>query len=259
MNTLDRYLTRLGRSKHFAAKNFQYACASSGILALIVFLIALASAGFIPPLSPNLTAEQTTKHYQDHLAGVRVAVIFMMLCAMLYLPFTAAISGQIKRIPNLHSSVHSLQLAAGAVGSVAFLIPPMILAVIGYRLERDPEITQALSDLFFIIVMLPWPSFLVQELAFAYAVLIDDREQPIFPKYIALVNIVAPILFLPATAMHFTKTGPVAWNGGISFWMPAFVFGGLMIIDSLCLMRCVALESRVEREMEMSGISVEEI
>lgn len=250
LSSVDRSLARLGRSKHFASKNLQYACAGSGILSLVVFFTGMASAGFIPPLSPNLTAEQTTKHYKDHLTGVRVAVIFMMLTGMLYLPFTAAISGQIKRIPNLHSSVHSLQLAAGAAGVFTFLLPPMILAVIAYRLDRNPEITQALSDLFFIIAIMPWPTFLIQNFAFAYAVLIDEREKPIFPRYIALVNVVAPILFVPAIAMHFAKTGPVAWNGGISFWMPAVVFGSQLIIDSICLMRCVAVESR-ESEVTM--------
>ncbi|CAG8981236.1 hypothetical protein HYALB_00003834 [Hymenoscyphus albidus] len=243
-NSASGSVARLGKSKYLAAKYFQYACAASGIGCLVLFLCGLASAGFLPPIRPSLTAEQTTKHYRDHKTGVKVAVIFLMLSGMFYLPFTAVISGQIRRIPNLHSSVHSLQLAAGAAGIFTFLIPPMILAVITYRLDRNPEITQVLSDLFFIIALIPWPTFLIQNFAFSYAVLVDHREKPIFPKYIALVNVVSPVLFVPGISMHFVKSGPLAWNGGVSFWMAAVAFGIQVCIDSLSLMRCITIESQ---------------
>ncbi|KAI9728519.1 MAG: hypothetical protein M1834_007657 [Cirrosporium novae-zelandiae] len=235
-------LSRAGRAHILSPRNFQYVCAWCGVICSLLFLFTFVAAGFIPPIKPYWTAEQTVHHYKTHDAGIKTGSALMLLSGMFYLPLTAAISAQMRRVPNLHYAVSILQLASGAAGIFAFMVPAMILGTTAYRLDRPVEITQAFNDLFWITALMPWPTFMAQNFAFAYAVLIDQRLKPLFPKPIALLNIIVPILFAPATAIHCVKTGPLAWNGVLTFWLPGATFCAQVIIDSICLARAIGSE-----------------
>jgi hypothetical protein len=40
----------------------------------------------------------------------------------------------------------------------------------------------------------------------------------VFPRWVSYWAIFTGLSFLPITAMPFFKTGPLAWNGAITFW-----------------------------------------
>lgn len=49
------------------------------------------------------------------------------------------------------------------------------------------------------------------------------------------LNIWIALLFMPAAIMSFFKSGPFAWNGLLSFWVPATVFGaGFYVMAASC-------------------------
>ncbi|PHH61029.1 hypothetical protein CDD81_851 [Ophiocordyceps australis] len=229
-------------SRANAHRLFHYACAASGIICLIFFFTGLLAARFIPPISPAWTAQQTVAHFRHHEKGIQAGAALIILCSMFYLPFTAAISSQMRRIPNIPPAVCSLQLAAGSAAVFTLMLPGIFLAAAIYRLDRPPEITQALSDLCWLMIPLPWPVFMVQDYAFAYAILSDPSPKPLFPKKIAMMNLVAPAIFVPAITAHCFKTGPLAWNGGVNFWLVNLTGGVQIIIDSLCLLRAIHLD-----------------
>jgi hypothetical protein len=133
------------------------------------------------------------------------------------------------------------------------VIPAFMLAVIPYRLERNPEITQALTDLFYFNLMMPWPTYIVQNWTFAYAILKDRRARPLFSKYFAYFNIVAPLFYLPGTAMPTTKTGPLAWNGVLSFWILGMVFCLQLIVDSIGLFYAIQSEGKEEMLLNLAS------
>jgi hypothetical protein len=197
---------------------------------------------FLPPIPATWGAERTVEHYRKHEKGIQAGAAMLVISGMFYLPLTAAISAQMRRIPNLHYSVSALQLASGAAGIFTFIMPGMILGVANYRLDRPVEITQVMNELFWITALMPWPTFLVQNFAFAYALLTDTRPQPLFPKPIAIVNIIVPILFIPGIAMHTVYSGPLAWNGALSFWLAGMTFCLQLIVDSFCIARAVSNE-----------------
>ncbi|KAJ4243995.1 hypothetical protein NW762_014608 [Fusarium torreyae] len=239
---INDFVDRLGRSRWLSPKNFQYACAVCGILCSLFFFFAFVACDFLPPIPPTWSAERTVEHYKNNHDGIATGSALLVISGMFYLPLTAAISGQMRRIPKLHYSVSILQLASGAAGIFTFMMPGMILGVANYRLGRPVEITQALNELFWITALMPWPTFLVQNFAFAYAILIDTRPVCIFPKPIALLNIAVPIIFIPGIAMHTVFTGPLAWNGAWTFWIAGLTFCLQLIIDSICLIRIVRAE-----------------
>jgi hypothetical protein len=227
-----------------AQATFQRICAYSGIACLLLFFGGFVAAGFLPPLSPGMSATQVAAHYQTHTAGIRFGAGLIFLSSMFYAWFTAVISGQMRRIPGLHPTVVNAQLAAGAFGCVTFLVPALLFVVTAFRPDRSPDATLLLNDMSWIILVMPWPPFMAQFFAFAFAILSDPRPQPLFPRWLGYFNIWAELMFTPAIILPFFKSGPFAWNGVFVFWIPATVFGALFIVNTVCLIKAINSEAR---------------
>jgi hypothetical protein len=172
----------------------------------------------------------------------------MLLSGMFYAAFTAVISAQMRRIPGLHISAVYVQLAAGAFACLTFLIPAMLFIVTAFRPDRAPGTTQTLNDMSWIFLVMPWPPFMAQNYAFAYAIFTDPRERPLFPRWLAYVNIWAPIIFSPSLLLPFFKTGPFDWRGIFVFWIPAVVFIIQFVANTSMLLRAIRGEEQEARQ-----------
>lgn len=226
-----------------AQMTFQRICALSGIGCALLFFGALVAAGFLPPMSPGMSAAEVAGYFQTHTSGIRIGAGLMLISSMFYAVYTAVISGQLQRIPEVHQTVVYAQLVAGAFACLTFLVPAMLFAVTAFRPERSPDSTQLLNDMSWIFLVIAWPPFMGQYFAFAFAVLSDRRPQPLFPRWVAYVSIWAAITFIPATVLPFFKSGPFAWNGIVPFWLGGAVFGATFIVNTICLLKAINAES----------------
>jgi hypothetical protein len=226
-----------------AQKTFQRICAYSGIICVLLFFGGIVAADFLPPLSPSMSAAQVAAHYQAHTAGIRLGAGLIFLSSGFYVWFTAGISGQMRRIPGVDPTVIYAQLAAGAFGCLAFLVPALLFAITAFRPDRSPDATLLLNDMSWIILVMPWIPFMAQYFAFAFAILSDPRPQPLFPRWLAYFNIWAELMFTPAIILPFFKSGPFAWNGLFVFWIPAVVFGSVFFVDTIWLLKAINSET----------------
>lgn len=221
---------------------FQRVCAVAGVICPLLFFGAFVAAGFIPPLAPSASAAEIATHYRSHATGIRLGAGLMLMSGMFYAAYTAVISAQMQRIPRVHQAVVFTQLAAGAFACLTFLVPAMLFAVTAFRPERSPDSTLLLNDVSWILLVMPWPPFMAQNFAFAFAILSDHRSPPVFPRWLAYLNIWAPIVFTPALLLPFFTSGPFAWNGIFVFWIPATVFILQFIANTVLLLRAIKTE-----------------
>jgi hypothetical protein len=233
---------QFGHSRVMSPQAFQYMCGSCGIVCTVLVLVAFIVSGFLPPISPAWSAEQTANHYRDHERGIQAGAALLLISGMSFLPFTAALSAQMRRVPNLHFVAISLQLASGTLGAFFIMNAGILLAVANYRLDRPAEITRALNDLFWLSTFLSWPPYVVQNLTIAYAVVVDSRPKAISPKPMAFLYIVPSILLVPTIAVHCVMEGPLAWNGVFTFWIAGV--GGFLpiLVDAVWIARAASIE-----------------
>jgi hypothetical protein len=223
---------------------FQRVCAISGIICPLLFFGAFVAAGFIPPLPPSWSAAQIAAHYRDHAGGVRLGAAIMLLSGAFYAAYSAVISGQMRRIPGVHRTVVNTQSIAGAFACLTFLVPAMFFAITAFRPDRADDSTLLLNDMSWILLVMPWPPFMAQNFAFAFAILSDPRSTPLFPRWLAYLNIWAPIVFTPGAILQFFKSGPFAWNGIFVFWIPATVFVVQFTVNVIWLLKAINAEAR---------------
>lgn len=200
-----------------------------GPLTLIIYLVGWPSAHFIPPLAPTLTAEQVTKHYRDHESAIKATAGLITLTAIPWIFWVATLSGQMSRIAGVPKSAIYAQLIAGLYTGVFLTLPGFLMAIAAYRLDRPIELTLLLNDICWILMASNFFGLVVQDIAFSYAVLHDHRrcrtrqaqQQTLFPHWLAYVSSGLTLSYWPAFGLLYVKSGVLAWNGALTFWVAA--------------------------------------
>ena len=217
----------------------QKVCAWSGVACILFMFTGLVVAGFLPPMPTSWSQAEVAAHYRENANAIRAGAALVAVASMFYVAFTAVFSGQMRRIPGMHPTVVYTQLAGGTLGCLTFLVPGLLFVVTAFRPERSPELTMMLNDMSWILIIMPFPPFMVQNFAFAYAIFSDKRQQPLFPRWLGYVNIWVPIMFIPVVIVPFFRSGPFAWSGIFGFWVPAISFGLQFITNMIFILRAI--------------------
>jgi hypothetical protein len=218
--------------------------AAGGLIAPVVALVGLFGSGVMPPDPANLSADQVAAAYAEH-GGLRIAglVIGFMAIGMVG-PLVTVISIQLRRIEVAPYFGSTLQRVAGTVTWVMLTMPLLILLVAAFRPERNPEITQTLHDLGWILFLIPVAPFLVQNLAIAAVILSDSAERPRYPRWVAYANVLIAASFFPDLVLGYFTTGPLAYQGVFCFWIPTVTYGLWLNIMGFTTWQAIRHDSR---------------
>lgn len=196
-----------------------------GVLFLLCYLIGLwLLAGFVPAHPPTMTAEEIASIYRANANGIRLGMVFVMIAAGFYLPWTVTLSALIRRMEGESTFLSQTQLLGGLAASMFFVLPALIWQVAAYRLDRSPELILMLNDMGWILTVTPDPPFFVQFLPLMVAIFMSRAQPAPFPRWMGWATLWANILYSPAMAAYFFQSGPFAWNGLFPFWLPLSTF-----------------------------------
>jgi hypothetical protein len=223
----------------------------------VLFVVGFVVAGFWPPPSPNQTAAEVAAMIDKDRTAIRVGIVICLASCPLLMPFLAAFTIQMKRIEGLRPIMAYTALALGALATVEFVIPYVFMLVSTYRPDTDPDVTRALFDLSWFFFLGVISTFVLELVLFGVAVLIDKRPRPAFPRWLGYVNIWLALMFTPASFLVFFKTGPLAWNGVLVWWVPVAAFLLWFVPNFIYLLKAVdsddgapsARDARLEREV----------
>lgn len=224
-------------------------CAWCGPAFLLIYFGGLVIAKQFPALSPSMSAEQLAHFYQSDTNLIRTGLVIAFLGTAFYLPFSAVISSQIRRMEGSAPVLAYAQLIGGAGGLVNFLIPMMILILAAFRPYRSPEITQTLHDLAWLIMVILLTSNCVQYFAIARAVIKDHEHsaEPIFPRWIIYLNYITGLSFFIDVLLAFYKSGPFAWNGLLCLYVPAVIWTMWLFAMAYVLTKAIRRQAQLER------------
>lgn len=194
-------------------------------------------AGFLPPPAPSLSPAEAVAVWQHHTTAKRAGLILCVWGGTLYIPFTLAVMFGLRRGEPGRAILSTAQAALGVFGTVFFSLNFYVLAMTPYRLDPDPAGIEPLHDLGFALTFSPVQPFTFQYLLIALAILQDRSARPVFPRWVGYVNIFCGLLLVPACLIPLFHTGPLAWNGVFSFWVPVAEFTGWFFVMFWALRR----------------------
>jgi hypothetical protein len=211
-----------------------------GPATLLLFGIGFLIAGFIPPPSPDASVQQIVELYRDHSTEIRIGLILTMAGSALQGPYFSVLCVQMQRMEGVRPVFAYTQLALGLLGIIEFIFPLMIMLAITFRVGRDPQIVQAMYDVSWMMFLGVVSTFVLQLVVVGIAILGDQRDEPVMPRWVGYFSISTGLLFLPGGILVFFKTGPFAWNGLFVWWIPLVAFVAWFSTTALYLFKAIS-------------------
>ena len=215
--------------KPVLSRNTQLAMVWCGPIFMGLFFVGLLVAQFFPPIPPDHTAAEVAAQYRMHTNQIRTGCLLMMIACGFQLPFWSVISAQLIRIEGRYSPVCFANIAANAIGILAITIPVLIWSAAAFRPERNPDLISALNDLGWFPFLMPFPFITAQFILIAVAIFSDRNTPLVYPRWLGYLLLWCAIGFTPAGMLTYFKTGPLAWNGLLVFWLAVPLFGAAFI------------------------------
>lgn len=122
----------------------------------------------------------------------------------------------------------------------------MIWQAAAFRPERDPATTQTLNDLAWLPFLGLTTTVIIQNVVLAAVVLRDPRQRPLLPRWYGYTNLWVALGIVPAGFIVFFKTGPLAWDGLLAWWLPVAVFFFWIILTAVLLHRSARAGQNVQ-------------
>lgn len=189
-----------------------------GVLWIAAFLLF---PGFVHPMSPAMSAQEVADFYRDpqNLPRIRYGMIAFNWFAVGLIPILALIVVQIRRMAHRTPIFSYAILACAAGGPTIFLMANLFWLLAAFRPERDPELTLLLNDLAWVTFSSQVGFLIAQSVILALAIHLDRQERPVFPRWVAHFNLAVAALLVPAAFTGVALSGPVAWDGLLTFWV----------------------------------------
>jgi hypothetical protein len=189
-----------------------------GIIWLAAFV---AFPGFVPPMSPAMSAEQVAAFYRDpeNLPRIRYSMVVFNWFGIGLIPFLSLIVMQIRRMAHYTPILQYCYLGCLTGGPVLFFIADLFWLLAAFRPERPAELTQLFNDIAWVTFTGQVGFLIGQNVFLALAVYLDKGSRPVFKPWVAHFNILIAAALAPAAFAALTLSGPFAWDGVLSFWV----------------------------------------
>src|SRR5436190_9590858 len=215
------------------------------VIAIIWVSAFFLFPGFLHPMSPTMSADAVANFYRDETARIRYSMILFNWFGVGLIPTVILLAMQVRRMAH-RTPILSYSLIACAGGPPClFLIANMFWLLGSFRPARSPELTQLLNDLAWVTFTILVPYLIAQCLLLALAIYWDHQEQPVFKTWVAHFNLLVAVALAPAAFGALTLSGPLAWDGLLSFWVKNIAIATWIVVMGVVLGRAI-LRRRAE-------------
>jgi hypothetical protein len=203
-----------------------------------IFLLGFfVIAGFVPPPSPGEDMGELRELFYGDATSVRVGLVMATVAAAFIVPWVGAVSAEMKRLEGPDSPLAFTQLATGALLFPLFAFPPIVWQAVAYRADTSDDVLRMMNDLAWLaFVAITWTAVL-QALSIGIVILRNRDKPSVFPRGVGYLNILVAIDFIPGTFAPLAKSGPLAWNGILTWWIPVVTFVVWMLAMSTLMIR----------------------
>ena len=206
---------------------------------------------FSPPLSPTMTPEEVAAFFANNVTGIIGVAIMVNLIACSLVPLFAVTAVQISRTGTSSNVFAYAYMLCVGVGLTAFILADYCWAMAAFRPERDPQLISLLNDMAWFFFIAPVGTIIVGNVCLALSIYLDARPDPIFPRWVAHFNIVTAVLMIPSAFSFLNKTGPLAWDGFLSFDVRLGVFACYVVVMVGVL---VGVVNRQDQDQEQEAL-----
>jgi hypothetical protein len=195
--------------------------------------------GFLPPMSPTMPAERVAAFYAHHASRVRWSMMLFNWFCVALIPILMLIVERMRRMAHRTPVLRYCVIGVAAAAPIAFLTSTVFWLLAAFRPDRAPDLTQLYNDLGWITFTCGVPFFVCLCVFLAVSIYFDQQTKPVFGRWVATFNIVIAVALVPAGFAGLSLSGPIAWNGLLSFWVRNIAIAVWLIVMGVVLARAV--------------------
>jgi len=212
------------------------------LLAIYVFAWAFL-IGTLPIPPANATTAEIAAFFTEHKERIKWGGVVTSWCAGYGIPFSFVLGMQMARVERGVPFWSILQMMAGTLQAMFMILPMIFWATASYTPERAPDVTAVLHQLSCLMMITTDQVYIFQFIPFAILCLMRKTEgYTAFPRWLGFFTIWCMVSFQCGTIAFVPKTGPFAWNGLFTFWIPYSVWGLWLIIVCPRLFRSIRMQ-----------------
>ncbi len=186
-----------------------------------LFATAWVYSGFFLPPSPTLTAEQIVSIYTDHKTMLQLAFVVMIAGFTCVAFWGGSLTLLARQLEGRYPVLTVVQIVALAAVTVNVTFLPLVFALAGYRAGEIPlDITRTINDLGWFMFLYPWPPVTLWLSALGVAILRNKSDSWAFPRWAGYLSLWVAFAVAPGGLIALFKSGPLAWNGVLAYWIP---------------------------------------
>jgi len=214
------------------------------VFAVIYGLSYYFLTGFFPPPPANLNNMDVLELYAASNMALRIGVVICLLVGAFQLPWVVVVAVQMARLEKGRPVWAITQLMAGAIGALLFILPPLFWGVAAFSVERSPEITVLMHELAFLTLITPVSLFLFQSLPVAFVAFQQGEvNHSAFPRWLGYFSVWLTISAECGALAQLFKSGPFAWNGLFTFWLPLTIFSVWFAVLSYTMIKAIKAQA----------------
>jgi predicted transporter len=103
------------------------------------------------------------------------------------------------------------------------------------------------NDLAWVTFTILVPYLIAQSLLLALAIYWDRQDQPVFKPWVAHFNLLFVAALIPACFTALAFSGPIAWDGLLSFWVKNVAIAVWIIVMGIVLGQTIRRQRAEER------------
>jgi len=184
-----------------------------------------ALAGNIPPFLPSADPQTVWQHYADHRLAIMIGMSVCLTLTACYMAWSVAVSKVMERIEGKDGIWSKIEIMGGTITCAPITVACAIWLTAAHEINN---ITPGIAH------MLYWGGWLLIDLAYmvtsfqiagsSIVFMRDKREKKLVPDAVCWWGWVTVASFFVVNAIPFVTTGPLAFNGVISFWIAFFTW-----------------------------------
>ncbi|WP_293045101.1 hypothetical protein [Mycobacterium sp.] len=206
---------------------------------IVLFLIGwVLLARMVPPPSPADDPEQIGRFFRDHLFGIRVGMVLSLFASALLLPWGGAICAQMLRVEGPRAPLAWAWAAAQGCVVIEFVYPCAFWLMAAFRPDNASRV-QTFDDLGWLPFLGIVCTGMFQMVALAVITLRDQRAQPVYPRWFSYFQLWCALGVGLTFGVWIFKTGPLAWDGLIGFWIPVTVYFVWVVVTTIVTGRAI--------------------
>jgi hypothetical protein len=218
-----------------------------GVAMAVIYTLAFVyMMKFWPLPSPSLNAAQVQALYTTNNLEFRFGVVLMVITGAFYLPWAVVMVAQMARIETGFPIWTVLMGLASTLGAWLFAFPPIVWGIAAWLATRSPDLTLLVHQAGFICFVAPacfFPLQIAPIAVIAFSKNNVDKFTP-FPRWLGWLTLWTLLLGDLGVMAFVFNSGPFAWNGIFSFYVPLVVFTLWIAAIIYCLLRAIGQQEK---------------